>query len=76
MEHPTEKPVSLHEKAIKRCTKVGDNILSLFGGSGGELICAEQLNRRVFMVEIDPVFIDLIIMRYEHYTKDKAIKLN
>lgn len=75
-EHPTEKPVSLHEKAIKRCTKVGDNILSLFGGSGGELICAEQLKRRVFMVEIDPVFIDLIIMRYEQYTKDKAIKLN
>ncbi|HMP67248.1 MAG TPA: DNA modification methylase [Candidatus Paceibacterota bacterium] len=75
-EHPTEKPVTLHEKAIKRCTKVGDNILSLFGGSGGELICAEQLNRRVFMVEIDPVFIDLIIMRYEHYTKNKAIKLN
>ena len=76
MEHPTEKPVTLHEKPIKRCTKIGDNILSLFGGSGGELIAAEQLKRRIFMVEIDPIFIDLIIKRYESYTNTKAIKLN
>ena len=76
MDHPTEKPVTLHEKAIKRCTQIGDNILSLFGGSGGELIASEQLKRRVFMVEIDPVFIDLIIKLYESYTNTKVIKLN
>ncbi len=75
-EHPTEKPVVLHDKPIKRCTKIGDNILSLFGGSGGELITAEQLKRRMFMVEIDPVFIDLIINRYEKFTGNKAIKCN
>lgn len=75
-EHPTEKPVTLHDKPIKRCTKIGDNILSLFGGSGGELICAEQLKRKMFMVEIDPIFVDLIIRRYEHFTGNKAVKLN
>lgn len=74
-EHPTEKPVTLHDKPIKRCTKIGDNILSLFGGSGGELICAEQLKRKMFMVEIDPIFVDLIIRRYEQFTGNKAVKL-
>lgn len=75
-EHPTEKPVTLHDKPIKRCTRVGDNILSLFGGSGGELMAAHQLKRTCFMVEMDPVFVDLIIKRYEHLTGDKAIKIN
>lgn len=74
-EHPTEKPVTLHDKPIKRCTKVGDNILSLFGGSGGELIAAHQLKRNCFMVEMDPVFVDLIIRRYEHLTGEKAVKI-
>jgi DNA modification methylase len=75
-EHPTEKPVTLHDKPIKRCTKVGDNILSLFGGSGGEMISAHQLKRNMFMVELDPVFVDLIIRRYEKFTGDKAVKIN
>lgn len=75
-EHPTEKPITLHDKPIKRCTKVGDNLLSLFGGSGGELIACEQLGRNCFMIEIDPVFIDLIIRRYEKYSGKKVVKLN
>lgn len=75
-EHPTEKPITLHDKPIKRCTKIGANILSLFGGSGGELMAAEQLNRKCFMVEMDPVFVDLIIRRFEKLTGEKAIKLS
>lgn len=74
-EHPTEKPVTLHDKPIKRCTRVGDNVLSLFGGSGGELLAAHQLGRRMFMVELDPVFVDLIIRRYERLTGERAVKL-
>ncbi len=74
-EHPTQKPISLHDKPIRRCTKFGDNILSLFGGSGGELLAAHQLKRNCFMIEMDPVFVDLIIKRYESYTGDKAKKI-
>jgi DNA modification methylase len=74
-EHPTEKPVTLHDKPIKRCTKLGDSILSLFGGSGGELIASEQLGRTCYMVELDPVFVDLIIRRYEKATGNKAVKV-
>ncbi len=75
-EHPTEKPITLHDKPIKRCTKIGGTILSLFGGSGGELMAAQQLNRRCFMVEMDPVFVDLIIRRFEKLTGEKAIKID
>lgn len=74
-EHPTQKPVTLHDKPIRRCTKIGDNILSLFGGSGGELLAAHQLKRNCFMVEMDPVFVDLIIKRFEHFTSEKAVKI-
>ena len=75
-EHPTQKPITLHDKPIRRCTKVGDNILSLFGGSGGELIASEQLKRKCFILEMDPVFVDLIIKRYENFTGEKVKKLN
>jgi DNA modification methylase len=74
-QHPTQKPVTLHDKPIRRCTKVSGNILSLFGGSGGELIAAHQLKRNCFMVEMDPVFVDLIIKRFETYTGIKAQKI-
>lgn len=74
-EHPTQKPITLHDKPIRRCTKVGDNILSLFGGSGGELLAAHQLKRNCFMVEMDPIFVDLIIKRYESFSREKAKKI-
>ncbi len=73
--HPTEKPVTLHEKPLKRCTKAGDNILDFFGGSGSTLIACEQLGRTAFLVEKDPVFCDIIIRRWEKLTKGLAKKI-
>lgn len=73
--HPTEKPVTLHEKALRRCTRIGDNVLELFGGSGSTLIACEQLKRNCFMVELDPLFCTLIIQRYEELTGIKAVRL-
>ncbi|MFA6405169.1 MAG: DNA methyltransferase [Candidatus Paceibacterota bacterium] len=75
-EHPTQKPITLNEKPIKRCSAPGEIILDLFGGSGSTLIAAEQLKRRAFLVELDPTFCDLIIRRYEHFTGNHAKKLN
>jgi DNA modification methylase len=75
-EHPTQKPISLNEKPIKRCTAPGEIILDLFGGSGSTLIAAEQLKRRAFLVELDPTFCDVIIKRYEHFTGNHAKRLN
>jgi len=74
-EHPTQKPPTLHEKALRRCTKPGDTVLDLFAGSGSTLIACEQLKRRAFIVETEPIFCDLIIRRYEHLTKTKAKRI-
>ncbi|MDD5710746.1 MAG: DNA modification methylase [Candidatus Colwellbacteria bacterium] len=71
-EHATSKPPQLHQKAILRCTKPGDIILDSFSGSGSTLIAAEQLKRRVYAVELEPVFCDLTIRRFEKLTGLKA----
>jgi DNA modification methylase len=75
-EHPTQKPPQLHEKALRRCTKPGDIVLDLFGGSGSLLIACEQLKRSAYLVEREPTFVDLIIRRYEKLTGQQAKKLN
>lgn len=75
-QHATAKPPTLHEKAMRRCTRPGDLILDSFGGSGSTLIAAEQLKRRSALVELEPVFCDLIVKRYEALTHAKAKKLN
>lgn len=71
-EHPTSKPTTLYEKAIRRCTKVGDIILDSFLGSGSTLIAAEMLKRKVYGCEREPIFCDLIIRRFEKLTGIKA----
>lgn len=74
--HATSKPAKLHEKAIRRCTKPNDIILDSFAGSGSTLIAGEQLKRRVFCVELEPIFCDLIISRFEKLTGIKARIIN
>lgn len=71
-EHPTSKPPSLHEKAIKRCTKPNDIILDSFAGSGSTLIAAESLHRRVYSIEQNPIFCEVIRKRYEKLTGSKV----
>jgi DNA modification methylase len=72
-EHPTQKPITLHDKPIRRCTVPGDLIVDLFGGSGSTLIAAEQMKRRSYLTELDPVFCDVIVKRWEALTGQKAI---
>lgn len=72
--HPTEKPVMLHEKPLKRCTKAGDNVLDMFGGSGSTLIACEQLGRTAFLVEKDPVFCDVIKKRFLALNPNNHVK--
>ncbi len=72
MEHATSKPPALYEKAIRRCTKQGDIILDSFSGSGSTLIAGEQTGRKVYAVELEPIFCDLTIRRYEALTGTKA----
>lgn len=75
-QHPTEKPPTLHEKALRRCTKPGDAVLDLFAGSGSLMIACEQLKRIAYLVEREPIFVDLIIHRYEKLSGCKAKQIN
>lgn len=75
-QHATAKPPTLHEKAIRRCTRPGEWVLDSFGGSGSTLVAADQLKRRAALVELEPTFCDLIIKRYEALSHAKAKKLN
>lgn len=74
--HPTQKPVRLLSEILRDTTKEGDSVLDLFGGSGTTLIAAEQLNRKCYMMELDPHYCDVIIARWEKMTGKKAIKIN
>lgn len=64
-EHPTAKNPLLHERPLRRCTKPGNAVLDLFGGSGSTLIAAHQMKRKCFLMEWDPVFVDVILRRFE-----------
>ena len=74
--HPTQKPIKLCEWFIKRYSDDSNAILDLFGGSGSTLIACEQLNRKCYMMELDPHYIDVIIQRWENFTGEKAVLLN
>jgi DNA modification methylase len=72
MIHLTEKPVELAVRAIQYSSRPGENVLDLFGGSGSTLIAAEQTGRRAFLMEIDPLYCDVIVCRWEQFTGKKA----
>jgi len=73
---PTQKPVKLFREMIKDLSKDDWLIIDLFGGSGPTLIACEQLNRKCYMMEIDPKYCDVIVMRWEKLTNKKAVKIN
>jgi len=70
--HPTQKPVTLNEKPIKRCSTPGHIVFSGFAGGGSDLIACEQLNRKWRGVELDPIFATVCIDRWEAFTNKKA----
>lgn len=73
--HPTMKPVSLISKCILNSSKAEDIVIDIFGGSGSTLIAAEKLNRKCYMLELDPHYCDVIITRWEKYSGKKAKKV-
>jgi DNA modification methylase len=72
MVHLTEKPVELATRAVEYSSRPGENVLDLFGGSGSTLIAAEQSTRRAFLMELDPLYVDVIVTRWEQFTGKKA----
>ena len=71
--HPTQKPIKLSSWFIDKYSKENDLIVDIYGGSGSTLIACEQLNRKCYMMELDPHYIDVIIQRWENFTGEKAV---
>jgi DNA modification methylase len=74
--HLTEKPVELAARALEYSSRPGENVLDLFGGSGSTLIAAEQAGRKAFLMELDPLYCDVIRTRFEQFSDKKAELLN
>ena len=75
MVHLTEKPVELAVRAMQYSSRPGENVLDLFGGSGSTLIAAEQTGRKAFLMELDALYCDVIVERYEKFTGKKAERI-
>src|SRR6266850_2128956 len=66
--HLTQKPVELAVRAMQYSSLAGENVLDLFGGSGSTLIGAEQTGRKAYLMELDPLYCDVIVQRWEKFS--------
>lgn len=73
MVHLTEKPVELARRAIEYSSRPGEHVLDLFGGSGSTLIGAHQTGRRAFLMELDPLYTDVVVKRWQDFTGEAAV---
>jgi len=71
--HPTVKPVALVADAVRDCTRRGDIVLDIFGGSGTTILAAERVGRRAYTLEIEPRFVDVTIKRGQAFSGKDAI---
>lgn len=71
--HPTVKPIAMVADAIKDVSERGGIVLDCFGGSGSTLIAAHKTGRRGRLIELDPVYCDRMIRRWQSYAKDDAV---
>jgi DNA modification methylase len=71
--HPTMKPVALVERAIRNSSKSRDIVLDPFGGSGSTLIACEKVGRQARLIELDPKYVDTIILRWQDFAAGAAI---
>jgi DNA modification methylase len=75
MEHLTQKPTELAVRAMQYSSRAGETVLDLFGGSGSSLIAAEQTGRKAFLMELDPLYCDIIVERFERFTGKTAERI-
>jgi DNA modification methylase len=71
--HPTVKPVALVADALLDCSSRDDVVLDSFLGSGSTLIAAERTGHSCYGIEIDPIYVDTAIKRWQRYTGDHAV---
>jgi DNA modification methylase len=73
--HPTVKPVAMVADALLDCSAPGDIVLDAFLGSGSTVIAAERTGRLCYGIELDPIYVDTAIRRWQRYTSNHAVHL-
>jgi len=73
LNHPTVKPTEIFAIPMRVHTKPGDICLEPFSGSGSQIIAAERVGRRCFAMELEPVFCDVAVRRWEEFTGKKGV---
>ena len=71
--HPTMKPVELIERAIRNSSNPGDTVLDPFAGSGSTLIACEKTGRKCRLIELEPKYCDVAILRWQDFTGKQAV---
>jgi DNA modification methylase len=71
--HPTVKPVAMIADAILDCSARGDIVLDSFSGVGSTMLAAEKVGRVCYAIEIDPLYVDATVKRWEKHTGEKAV---
>jgi DNA modification methylase len=71
--HPTVKPTRMVADALLDCTNRGDTVLDGFLGSGTTLLAAERVGRVCYGLEIDPLYVDTAIRRWQELTGSTAV---
>jgi DNA modification methylase len=72
-EHPTQKPVEIFARPMRKHTRRGDVCFEPFSGSGSQIVAAEQLERRCCAIELEPVFVDVAVRRWQTLTGREAV---
>lgn len=72
--HSTQKPVECMERPIRNHGRKGDAVYEPFSGSGTTIIACERTGRRCYAMEIDPLYVDTAVKRWEAYTGRKAVR--
>ncbi|HEX9236880.1 MAG TPA: site-specific DNA-methyltransferase, partial [Actinomycetota bacterium] len=75
-DHPTAKPVELVARCLRNSSRRGDVVLDPFAGSGSTVIAAEELRRRCRAIEIDHLYCEVILARWEAFTGLSAERLD
>lgn len=70
--HPTPKPVAMVQDALLDSSEKGDLVIDVFGGGGTTLIAAERCGRHARLIELDPLYVDTIVRRWQDYTGRRA----
>jgi DNA modification methylase len=75
LDHPTQKPLLLFETPIRNHLKPGEALYEPFCGSGTALIAAERTGARCYAMEIDPIYVEVALARWERFSGEIAVRV-